>query len=115
MNTNTTRTNPTTTTPTRDRAWRRLFPTYAEHGVTRTMCPVEVRIVRDVEWDEYRCELWTDGAHRFNADYHTDDLKFVNSDAGVVALNPLYECLWRCTSANGIERQQQRQNGSEEH
>lgn len=64
---------PATSTKREGRTWRELFPTYAEHGVTRTMVPVSVRIVRDTEWNEYRCELWTDGAHRVNADFYTDD------------------------------------------
>jgi len=64
---------PATSTKREGRTWRELFPTYAEHGVTRTMVPVSVRIVRDIEWNEYRCELWSDGAHLLHSDYYTED------------------------------------------
>ena len=62
-----------TSTTKQVRTWRRLFPAWATHGVFRGMCAVEVRIVRDPDWGEYRCELWVDGVHRTNATYYADD------------------------------------------
>jgi hypothetical protein len=34
---------------------------------------LEIRIIRDNERDEFRVEIWKDGIHKKDADYHTKD------------------------------------------
>lgn len=35
--------------------------------------PHRAYVIKDDHWDEFRAELWIDGEHQKNADYHTDD------------------------------------------
>ena len=38
-----------------------------------TTGPVDVRVYRDAEWQEYRARLYINGILQESADYHTDD------------------------------------------
>lgn len=51
---------------------------------------VAVRVVRDAEWNEYRAELWIDGAAVPDATYHTDDRRDAIATARVMAAEAVY-------------------------
>lgn len=41
-------------------------------------------VIWDAHWGEWRCEVWINGEHQEDADYHTDDRKDAYQTAAIM-------------------------------